>query len=158
MTPTWPWSIWRSGSSLGGLPAFWDRLLTGIFWRDAHKPYGTEGSYFGTVATRHHIWCQMLKTDHFKAVVEALESQKTSMRCQDMVKALESLGFNMRDGRKQGHKVFFHQALSDFKSSSFTCGHGRNPEIKPVYIANIHKLLLRHEADIRLFLETRDGY
>lgn len=100
----------------------------------------------------------MLKADHFKAVVEALESQKASMRCQDMVKKLESLGFDVRDGRKQGHKIFAHQAIKDFYSASFTCGHGRNPEIKPAYITKIHHLLLRYEADIRRFLEARNGY
>lgn len=85
------------------------------------------------------MWCQILEGDQFKRTVDTSESQKASMRCQDRVKTLENLGFEVIDGKKQGHKVFVHQAIKDFYSASFTCGHGRNPEILPAYITKIHK-------------------
>jgi hypothetical protein len=78
------------------------------------------------------------------------------MRCQDMLKALESLGFEVRDGGKQGHKVVTHDGIPGFLSAAFTCGHGRNPEIKPAYVGKIRKLLLCYEAELLNFLETTD--
>ena len=45
---------------------------------------------------------------------------------------LERLGFEVRDGSKGGHKVYTHDGLPSFFSASFNCGHGKNPEIKPI--------------------------
>jgi hypothetical protein len=61
---------------------------------------------------------------------------------------LKSLGFEVRDGKKPGHKVFFHHEVTSFTSSSYTCGHGRNPEIKPIYIKNVVKLLKQYETEL----------
>ena len=97
----------------------------------------------------------MIERNRFTNVVDTLASAKASMRCQDMVTALESLGFEVRDGKKQGHKLLMHGGIPGFLSAGFTCGHGRNPEIKPVYVNNIRRLLLRYETEILRFLETR---
>jgi hypothetical protein len=96
--------------------------------------------------------------DRFTAVVDTLESAKASMRCKDMVLALESLGFEVRDGGKQGHKVLTHDRIPGFFSAAFTCGHGRNPEIKPAYVGRICKLLRRYECELKHFLETPDEH
>ncbi len=93
--------------------------------------------------------------DSFRKVVGTLESAKAAMRCRDMVSALESLGFEVRDGKKPGHKVLLHDRIPEFRSASFTCGHGRNPEIKPVYVKKTRSLLLRYEDEILSFLEVR---
>ncbi len=78
------------------------------------------------------------------------------MRCQDMLSALARLGFEVRDGGKQGHKVVTHAGLPGFLSASFTCGHGRNPEIKPAYVSKLRKLLLTYESELVSFLEKTD--
>jgi len=96
--------------------------------------------------------------ERFDDIVTTLKSAQAAMRCRDMVNTLESLGFEVRDGRNQGHKVVFHSGIPEFFSDGFTCGHGRNPEIKPAYVQKIRKLLLRHEAEIISFLETRDEH
>jgi hypothetical protein len=67
---------------------------------------------------------------------------------------LERLGFEVRAGKKEGHKIFVHQGIPGFFSGSYTCGHGRNPEIKPVYVTKVVKLLRRYEAELIEFLET----
>jgi len=80
------------------------------------------------------------------------------MRCRDLVDILDGLGFEVRDGKKQGHKILFHAGIRGFFSASFTCGHGRNPEIKPAYVRQVRKLLLRYESEILGFLEARDEH
>ncbi|WP_089725428.1 type II toxin-antitoxin system HicA family toxin [Candidatus Thiosymbion oneisti] len=100
----------------------------------------------------------MNSEDRFKAFLDTLESAKAAMRCRDMVDLLDGLGFEVRDGRKQGHKIVFHENIAGFFSASFTCGHGRNPEIKPAYVKQIRKLLLRYKSELLSFLETRDEH
>ncbi len=100
----------------------------------------------------------MKSEDRFKAFLDALESTQATLRCRDMVDILDGLGFEVRDGRKQGHKIVFHEGIPGFFSAGFTCGHGRNLEIKPVYVRELRKLLLRYESEIRSFLETRDEH
>jgi len=91
----------------------------------------------------------------FNNIAHTLESGRRNTRCKDLIKALESLGFEVRDGSKQGHKVFLHDGLADFYSSSFTCGHGRNPEIKPVYVSKTLKILRNYETDLVQYLENK---
>ena len=83
-----------------------------------------------------------------QAAIDTL-STGASIRCNTMTRLLEGLGFVVRDGRKQGHKVFTHPALDAFTASSFSCGHGRNPQIKPYYVASIRKLLESHADELR---------
>jgi hypothetical protein len=100
----------------------------------------------------------MSARDRFKDVVHTLESAKASMRCRDLVLALESLGFAVRDGGKQGHKVLTHDRIPGFYSAAFTCGHGRNPEVKPAYVARICKLLHRYGSELRQVSEMSDEH
>ncbi len=100
----------------------------------------------------------MSREERFKAFLDTLESAKGAMRCRDMVGILDGLGFEVRDGRKQGHKIIFHAGIPGFFSASFTCGHGRNPEIKPAYVRQLRKLLLRYQPEILNYLETRDEH
>lgn len=58
-----------------------------------------------------------------------------------MIRLLEGLGFAVRDGKKTGHKVITRPTLVNFTSAAFTCGHGRNPQVKPIYVAQIKRLL-----------------
>jgi len=80
------------------------------------------------------------------------------MRCQDTVGIFDGLGFEVRDGKKQGHKIIFHTGIPGFFSASFTCGHGRNPGIKPAYVRQIRKLLLRYKSEILGLLGARDEH
>ena len=57
--------------------------------------------------------------------------------------------------KQGGHKIYVHDGLPEFKSASYNCGHGRNPEIKPAYIRNVLRILRQHEAEIVNYLEKR---
>jgi len=63
------------------------------------------------------------------------------------------LGFEVRDGARGGHKIFVHPELTAFISGSFSCGHGKNSEIKRPYIKNIVNILDVHEDALKALLE-----
>jgi hypothetical protein len=91
----------------------------------------------------------------YDEVVTALTAAKKSIRCEELAVLLKRLGFEVRDGRRAGHKVFVHDGIPSFTSSSYNCGHGRNPEIKPAYIVSVLKTLRHYETDIVEYLEKR---
>lgn len=92
-----------------------------------------------------------------QAVLETLQANKANTRCRDMITQLESLGFDVRPGKKIGHKVVTHPGLAEFYSAGFTCGHGRNPEVKPAYVAKIAKLIRQYQAELSAYLEEGNG-
>lgn len=69
-----------------------------------------------------------------------------------MKRLLTELGFEVRDGKQGGHKVFVHQNLSLFHSGSFNCGHGKNPEIKSAYITKIIQILKQNQNELDDYL------
>ena len=82
-----------------------------------------------------------------------LKASRRSIRCGDLTKLLEGLGFEVRDGKLGGHKLFIHDGLLGFTSASFNCGHGKNPEVKLAYISKILKLLETYEAELITYLD-----
>jgi len=92
----------------------------------------------------------------FNTIIQELESVRANARCRDVIEKLENLGFEVREGKRGGHKIFVHDHLPSFRSGSLNCGHGKNPEIKPVYIKKLIRLLNEHESDIKKYLEKGD--
>ncbi len=78
-----------------------------------------------------------------------------TIRCQELEELLASLGFEVREGKKAGHQVFVHCGIASFTSGGYTCGHGRNPEIKLVYIKQVIKLLNQYETELIQYLGER---
>lgn len=98
----------------------------------------------------------MSAKDVYDQVEQTLTASRTNLRCNELSNLLTQLGFEVRDGKRGGHKVFFHDAIPEFMSSSFNCGHGKNPEIKPAYIGKILRTIRQYEAEIVAHLqETR---
>jgi predicted RNA binding protein YcfA (HicA-like mRNA interferase family) len=87
-------------------------------------------------------------SEKIEEVILILQQRKTSLCCEEVKNLLQSLGFIVRDGKKGGHKIFVHPSLTDFHSTSFNCGHGRNPEIKPSYISGIIKILTKYKDEL----------
>lgn len=80
---------------------------------------------------------------------EQLRAAGANLRCDDVVKLLSGLGFQIKGGRrKPGHKIVTHPGIKSFTTASFNCGHGKNPEIKPPYIKNMIKVLTDYEAEL----------
>lgn len=93
--------------------------------------------------------------DQVRSVLNHLDAAGASLRDKDLISKLRSLGFEVRDGRKERHKVFTHSALPAFTSHPFTCGHGKNPEIRPVYVREVLKVLRDCEAELTDYLRER---
>lgn len=91
-------------------------------------------------------------SDKVEEIVLILQQRKTNLCCEDVKNLLQSLGFIVRDGKKGGHKIFIHPDLTDFRSGSFNCGHGKNPEIKPGYIMGVVKILTQYRDELNQIL------
>ena len=87
-----------------------------------------------------------------KDTIDHLQQHKTNLCCEDVKHLLVDLGFEVRDGKKGGHKIFVHQGLLSFQSASFNCGHGKNPEIKSAYIQKIIQILKQYQKEIEEYL------
>ena len=88
--------------------------------------------------------------------IRQLSQAGASMRCAELTRLLEALGFEVRDGGRGGHKVFVHDHLATFHSGSYNCEHGRNPEIKRPYIKKVLRILRQYEAELRDHLESKN--
>lgn len=88
-----------------------------------------------------------------KAIIEQLQHRKSSLCCEDVKQLLTLLGFDVRDGKLGGHKIYVHQRLLLFHSGSFNCGHGNNPEIKLAYISKIVQVLKQYKNELDDYLE-----
>lgn len=82
-----------------------------------------------------------------------LQQRKAALCCEEVKSLLLNLGFEVRDGKQGGHKIFVHLGLPSFQSGSFNCGHGKNPEIKPAYIGNIIRVLNQHHDELMRYLK-----
>jgi hypothetical protein len=87
-------------------------------------------------------------------VISAFEGAGSDMRCLDVCKNLERLGFVVKKKASGNHKVFNHPSLPDFHGSNFDCGHGKNAQVKSPYIKrNILPVLRRYREELKTILE-----
>lgn len=93
-------------------------------------------------------------TKEFESVYLQLKEQAGSSRCTEVGYLLKKLGFEVKNGKNGGHKIIFHDYLPNFTSSSYNCGHGKNPEIKKPYIKNILKILDLYKDDIINYIDS----
>jgi predicted RNA binding protein YcfA (HicA-like mRNA interferase family) len=87
--------------------------------------------------------------DLLDTVISDLKNRQKSLRCAELKKHLESLGFDVRKGSSGNHFTFTHPKIRTFFGSNYDCGHGRNPEVLPVYIKKAIKTLETYESELR---------
>lgn len=85
---------------------------------------------------------------NYTHVVDTLEANINGVRCTDLTELLKSLGFDIRNGKRGGHKLFFHDGVPEFRSGSFDCGHKKNTVVKKPYIKKILKILKQYENEL----------
>lgn len=88
-------------------------------------------------------------------IKNSLHTNRASLRCSDVTKFLEQLGFTVRQAGDAGHRVFMHKDLKDFHGSNFNCGHGSNAEVKKSYIRTILRIIEQHEDQLRELLKGK---
>ena len=101
------------------------------------------------------MWCHNELSVSVSDAIETLQQAGASMRCRELQKILEALGFEIRDASKEGHKVVTHSGLKNFYSASYTCGHGKDPEVKRNYVRSILRVLKDHRDDLQRLMEER---
>ena len=93
---------------------------------------------------------------NIKTIINDLQERKSSLCCEEVKSLLQQLGFDVRDGKQGGHKIFVHKGLPSFYSGSLNCGHGKNPEIKPAYISKIIQILKQYHDELNDYLRNTD--
>lgn len=63
------------------------------------------------------------------------------LRCEEVCTGLRHMGFEVRNGRRGGHKIVTHDRLKDFFGTDFNCGHGRNDVVKEAYIKKLLRVI-----------------
>lgn len=81
-----------------------------------------------------------------------LEEAGANMRCAELTKILEKLGFTVRNGKRGGHRLFTHLGLPGFLGGSFDCGHGNNDEVKRFYVRSVRNILQEYDSQIKEYL------
>ena len=79
-------------------------------------------------------------------------SAGSTIRCNQMVKLLDRLGFTVRSGKNPSHKIITHARLDAFTSKGFDCGHGKNPQLKPAYVTSMRNMLKMYADDLKELL------
>lgn len=88
--------------------------------------------------------------------VETLQRAGRRIRCSELQILLESLGFYFKDKKTTNHKVYFHDHLPNFSSSSFNCDHGRDPEVKNAYLQKAKRSITQNRDDLLKYLTKRE--
>lgn len=91
-----------------------------------------------------------------KYAITTLRLKKKSTRCKELIQILEELGFVVRDGSRGGHKLYMHPDLREFAGNGFNCEHGKNPQIKPVYVQRVIKILEDFEDELSSLGEPKN--
>lgn len=81
-------------------------------------------------------------------LIKSWSKRKANISCYEVIEELTVLGFEVRDGSKGGHKIFTHDKLINFYSSSFNCGHGKNPNLKKAYVTAIIRTLKKYQLEL----------
>ena len=90
---------------------------------------------------------------HLLSIIDMLKQRKSNICCTELSKLLTEHGFEVKDGKLGGHKVVTHDYIEGFLSTSFNCGHGKNPQIKPIYISKLRKVIEQYIDDIDAYLK-----
>ena len=96
----------------------------------------------------------MDKGDSIERVIAGLRAARANTSCKDMARLLKQFGFTVRNGKRGGHKVFFHQGIKNFVSN-YDCGHGRNPTLKKTYVMKIIRVLEKYESELRKYTRVK---
>jgi len=86
----------------------------------------------------------------YDEIIAELRGRPANIRCAELADLLGQLGFVVRDCGKGNHKAFSHSRLAGFPGGNYDCGHGKNRQVKPVYVRRIIRILEEWEDQLRL--------
>ncbi|MGB3255900.1 hypothetical protein [Buttiauxella gaviniae] len=95
-------------------------------------------------------------------IIEDLERRQKSIGCgtrSGLLFYLEELGFNIRAGKSDNHKVVTHPALSklsDFRTTGIDCGHGNAKSVKPCYGRTVLLVLKKYKEELEIIYKANN--
>lgn len=69
-----------------------------------------------------------------------------------MRRLLETLGFNVKDGRRGAHKTVTHPHLAGFMATGYNCKGGDNGTVDRNYLGTLIRVVTQYEEGIKEFL------
>lgn len=82
-------------------------------------------------------------------IIDRWRANKKSMRCDELVKDFESLGFRVSPKGSAGHHVAIFPGRVITETISFDCGHGnKNNVVKMPYVLKLIRFLETHGPTI----------
>jgi hypothetical protein len=85
----------------------------------------------------------------WKAATDRLRSSPKNIRCSELKKMLEDMGFDVRKCGGGNHRAYSHPEIPGFAGGDYDCGHGGDAQIKPAYIRNVIGVLEEFERELR---------
>lgn len=90
----------------------------------------------------------------FDKTLERMRQSPTNWRCAELVKALEALGFLVREGSKGNHYVATHRGHATCRCN-FNGGHGAHPKLLSRYVKQVCQVLLQFEEEIKAWISEQ---
>lgn len=95
-------------------------------------------------------------------IIENLEQRIKSVGCggkTGLLFYLDELGFTVRSGRADNHKVFTHpelSKLSEFRTLGIDCGHGMAKSVKPCYGRTVLNTLKKYKEELETIYKAQN--
>lgn len=89
-------------------------------------------------------------------IIEDLERRSKSIGCSGrsgLLFFLEELGFTLKSGKSDNHKVVAHPELSkvsEFRTFGIDCGHGTAKSVKPCYGRTVLNTLKKYKEELEI--------
>ena len=85
----------------------------------------------------------------FDQACERLRIGKGSIRCDEVISILESLGFVVRRGSSGKHHTYIHPAFPIPMGANFNCPHRAGDPVLKSYVTRILGVLRHYESEIK---------
>lgn len=88
----------------------------------------------------------------YDAVLQELDHAAgggSNLRCKELIKMLEGLGFAVTRGKSGNHHTFSHPRIPGFTGGNFNGGSGKNAQLLRPYVRNVRRVLKAWEDELR---------
>lgn len=95
-------------------------------------------------------------------IIEDLERRTKTIGCgtrTGLIFYLEELGFNLKSGKSDNHKVVSHAELSrisEFRTFGIDCGHGMSKSVKPCYGRTVLNTLKKYKEELEIIYKAKN--
>jgi hypothetical protein len=101
--------------------------------------------------------------NRYQDIIEDLSARKRSISCNGktgLLLYMEELGFDWKEGKTDGHKVFVHDFLTretngQFTTHSIDCGHYPKKAMKFQYVVATIRVLKKYESELSEYLKSK---